>query len=81
MKQKRKINSKEDFLDFLAKLQTDLESHKNEWENDNLARYLEGIYGFCHDIEGYYKNSPKEMPEDINWDVFAQILSAAKYYE
>ena len=33
------------------------------------------------DMDGYYKNLGKQMPEDINWDFIATLLYAGSVYE
>lgn len=76
-----KIKSKEDFLFFVNKLINDLKHNGNTWGNSSLENYLEGIESWVEDMEGYYENTGKPMPKDINWNVFANILMAAKMYE
>lgn len=49
----QKINTKEDFLEFVKLLVNDLST--NQWENDNLADYLEGINSWVDDMDGKIK--------------------------
>jgi hypothetical protein len=42
---------------------------------------LEGIAIWTEDMDGYYHNNNKPIPENIEWKVFANILIAAKMYE
>ena len=37
------VNSKEDFTKFLTQLRLDKEQKSEEWENDEITSYLEGI--------------------------------------
>jgi hypothetical protein len=76
-----KINSKEDFINFVGLLVDDLKNNPDEWENKSLPAYLDAIARWTDDMEGYYLNNNIEMPKDINWVVFANILMAAKIYE
>ncbi|WP_027384921.1 DUF7660 family protein [Epilithonimonas caeni] len=76
-----KIANKEDFVDFVYLLVTNLNSHPQEWANQTLAEYLESIASWTEDMEGYYQNNNIPIPENINWKVFANILIAAKMYE
>jgi len=75
------INDKQDFIRFVESLVTDLRNNPNDWENRSLESYLEAISNWVEDMEGYYLNNNLPMPESINWNVFADILIAAKMYE
>ena len=75
------INSKDDFVNFVGLLVDDLKNNPDEWENKSLPAYLDAIARWTDDMEGYYLNNNIEMPRDINWIVFANILMAAKMYE
>lgn len=77
-----KINSKKDFEKFMISLLDYLKTSKLEWENRNLEDYLEGIYGFTHDLDGFYKNKGESADtEKPNWRMLANILLAAIHYE
>jgi hypothetical protein len=65
------INNQADFVIFLKSLKKDLKENKEDWENDSLERFLEGLYGYCMDKE-------EECP---TWKVFAELLLGAKVYE
>ncbi|MBD2757898.1 DUF7660 family protein [Spirosoma validum] len=75
------ISSKEDFTKFLGSLLEDLQSDRSSWENNTLDEYLDGIKSWTEDMDGYYINMGKPIPEDVNWRVFAEILTAATRYE
>ncbi len=75
------INNKEDFVNFVVLLISNLNNNPNEWTNRTLPEYLESIASWTEDMEGYYKNNHIPIPENINWKVFANILIAAKMYE
>jgi hypothetical protein len=66
---------------FIGALITDLNENSNEWENKTLANYLEGMQSWTEDMEGYYLNNNLEVPQDVNWKVFTDILMAARVYE
>ncbi|TRX00132.1 DUF7660 family protein [Flavobacterium gawalongense] len=65
------INNQADFVIFLKSLKKDLKENKEDWENDSLERFLEGLYGYSMDKE-------EESP---TWRVFAELLLGAKVYE
>ncbi|GAB4043468.1 DUF7660 family protein [Spirosoma jeollabukense] len=75
------ISSKEDFTRFLGTLLEDLQSDRSAWENNTLDEYLDGIKSWTEDMDGYYINIGKPIPENVNWRVFAEILTAATRYE
>lgn len=75
------INSKEDFIDFVELLASNLKNNPEEWVNKSLPDYLGSISSWTEDMEGYYQNNGMTMPENVNWKVFANILIAAKMYE
>ncbi len=75
------ISSKDDFVNFVELLVSDLNTNPSEWANKNLSEYLEGIASWTEDMDGYYQNNNVPIPEHINWKVFANILVAAKMYE
>ena len=75
------IHSHADFLSFLKTLHRDFETHPNGWENDTLERYLGAITAWVEDMEGYYLNCNEPVPKNVSWNIMAQILLAAKYYE
>jgi hypothetical protein len=66
-----KINSQHDFSDFLKSLKKNLQENKDEWENDSLESFFDGLQGYCMDKQ-------QEVP---TWKVFAELLLAARVYE
>ena len=75
------IHSKEDFVNFVELLVSNLKSNPEEWTNKTLPEYLESISSWTEDMEGYYQNNSIPIPENVDWKVFANILIAAKMYE
>jgi len=75
------ISTKEDFVGFLGLLISDLKANPEEWENKDLASYLEAASNWTESMEGFYRNFDLPMPENVDWQTFAMILLAAKIYE
>jgi len=76
------IQSKEDCEEFLRRLVQDLEANREQWSNATLEQFLDGLYGFAHDMQGYYRNRGEKV--DFNrptWRIFADLLLAARVYE
>ena len=46
-----------------------------------LVRLLEALAAWVDDMEGYYLNIGKPITEKPDWQMFADILVAAKIYE
>lgn len=77
----KNLNSKDDFVQFMSSLINDLKDNPDKWGNKSLLDYLEGIQSWTDDMEGYYLNNNLPVPENVNWGVFADILTAARVYE
>ncbi|MCZ8957186.1 DUF7660 family protein [Escherichia albertii] len=77
----RKINTREDFIQFLEFLSSNARNNLDEWENKDLSSYLESMASWIEDMDGYYLNQKLPVPENINWAFIADILMAARVYE
>ncbi|QIO08936.1 DUF7660 family protein [Acinetobacter lanii] len=79
------IKCKQDFLNFIQLLIEDL--HKNQWGNNTLSSYLEGMEGWVDDMDGYFKNIQdyetlrRIKNNEVDWKIFASILIASSMYE
>lgn len=77
----KKVETKEDFLQFIDGLRNDFKTNYSEWENNDLSSYLGAMKAWTGDMDGYFNNQGVELPKSIPWNVFANILLAAKMYE
>lgn len=68
------IRSKEKFLEFMRLFAPTA-------PDASVREYLETLTAWAEDMDGYYKNSGKEKPADINWDFIATLLYAGSIYE
>jgi hypothetical protein len=75
------ITTHQAFLDFLELLREDFREHGSRWENGNLPDYLEAMQAWTADMNGYYRNTGQPIPENVPWQLFADILRAARVYE
>lgn len=75
------IKTKEDFIGFVNSLSNDKRERSDEWENKDISSYLEGIGSWVEDMEGYFINMKKEMPQNIDWKFIATLLYVGKIYE
>lgn len=76
-----KVNTKEDFLRFLELLIEDYRLEKDSWENKDLGNYLEAMYSWIEDMEGYFEYIKMPAPQKVDWKFFANVLIAATIYE
>lgn len=77
----RNVKSREDFIIFMDYLMHDLKNNANTWENNNLDSYLEAIRNWVEDMDGFYENNNIPIPNEISWEIFSDILMAARIYE
>ncbi|WP_426527424.1 DUF7660 family protein [Bradyrhizobium sp. McL0615] len=75
------IRSREDFVAFVQALSRDLHTNRETWENDTLERFLEALCAWVEDMDGYYVNQGKPIPQQPDWKVLGDILMAATVYE
>ena len=69
-----KIKSREAFIEFMRLFVPTV-------QDESVKSYLESLTAWTQDMDGYYKNNGKQMPEDVNWDVIAAMLCAGSIYE
>lgn len=75
------VHSREDFVAFVQALSKDLRDNPATWENDSLERFLEALGAWVEDMDGYYINQGKPVPQQPDWKVAADMLMAATMYE
>ena len=84
-----RVNSKESFLEFVAALRDDWEAERAEeqgrtppilgqglhgWENGTIGAFLDAMHAWTRD-------SGDRVPSGPDWQTFAQIIYAGKFYE
>ncbi len=75
------IATRDDLANFIGELLQDLKNNPAEWENADLASYLEAMSAWVKDMDGYFQNLGKPVPEKPDWKLFGDVLYAAKVYE
>lgn len=76
-----KIETKEDFAEFIGKLRGELLNAPEEWENTTLEKFLESMEAWIKAIDMYSKNTGDTEVLVPSWSTFAKIFCAAKIYE
>ena len=66
------LSTREELVQFVARLRADLAANKAGWENDTLERYLDALHGIVSDTAA--NDEPK-------WRTLAKVLLAASVYE
>lgn len=75
------VQTKHDFVKFVGVLLEDYKTNPSNWENRTLEDFLEAMQRWTEDMEGYYLFNKINLPSDIPWRIFTDILMAAKMYE
>jgi hypothetical protein len=73
-----RIETKQDFINFLELWNAELTSGSDEVENWPFERYLEGMGAF---LENSTEDSLEKIDFTPSWQLFAKILYAAAIYE
>lgn len=81
MNNSKKITNRKELICFINYLNEDFMNNKEEWSNINVPDFLESLSAWLSDMDGYYENANIGIPENLNWQFFADALHAAKYYE
>lgn len=69
-----KIENKNDFLKFM-------ELYIPTIKELSIREYLESIISWVEDMDGYYINTDKKIPQNINWDLIATLFYVGYIYE
>ena len=77
----RAIATKKDLVAFIRALRTDLLRNPQDWDNDSLERYLEGMAAWTDVMENFFRNESREMEAEPKWRLFGEMLFAATMYE
>jgi hypothetical protein len=68
----KEISNRKDFEIFLKEFKDSLKKNPEDWENNTLELFLEGLYGYN------YESDSTDTP---TWSVMAEMLMAARVYE
>lgn len=77
----KNVTSVETLAEFILALKLDYDENKNDWENQEISTYLEAASAWVEDMDGFYLNQERDLSEENQWRIFADILYAAKMYE
>ena len=74
------VRSRENFITFARALSESATHGNNAHMNLDVARYLDALAAWTHDMDGWFANNHEPVPEP-RWLLFATILNAALTYE
>jgi hypothetical protein len=74
-------HTRADLAVFLDDLAGSLATEPDAWENDTLERFLRAWSAWIGDMDGYFANQDRPVPETPSWQLVAQMLLAARVYE
>ena len=75
------VSTRTSFSSFVRDLSRDYKNNPKSWENRDLGTFLEALAAWTDDMEGYYLNQKRPIPESPDWQTVADMLQAAKVYE
>ncbi|MEW2245918.1 hypothetical protein AB0907_01050 [Streptomyces sp. NPDC006975] len=76
-----RVASREDLAAFVRSLRRSHAEDGGSWENADLPSFLEALAAWVDDADGWYRNTGRELPPDVDWTFFARALQAATVYE
>lgn len=76
-----RIKTRADLAIFIKALALDFANNPSSWENKHIDEFLEALSAWTEDMDGFYLNKGKPIPNEANWKMIGQMLLAAKYYE
>ncbi len=75
------IETRQDLADVLQLITEQFESGVVKFDNDDIASFLSGMWGWTLSMDGYYKNQGIDFDEVPKWKHFAMIIMAGSIYE
>ena len=73
------LQGRDEVLDVLDSLLAELVDGQ-AWENQTLERFLDAFSALLGSIENAYSNTGRPLP-DSPWELVAEALRGARYYE
>ncbi|WP_394834945.1 hypothetical protein LVJ94_51445 [Pendulispora rubella] len=75
------IETRADLVAFIEALRADLKTNSKHWENLTLESFLGALASWTEDMDGYYRNQGREVPQRPTWKTLGEMLAAARVYE
>ena len=81
MTEPSQVRSRTELLTFVRKLHERYVADRDAWENNSLDRFLEALAAWIDDLPGWFRNRGQDEPEQPDWGLVADMLTAATMYE
>jgi hypothetical protein len=76
------VTTREQFIDYIQNVISDYNRAVDDWENRDIGSYLEALAAWLQDCRGHYEFMNVEVNVDeASWQLFADALMAAAFYE
>jgi hypothetical protein len=75
------IKTKEDLIAFLDLVRRDLKENRKNWENEDLASFLDAFQAWLGSSANYYRNTGINTASVTPWKEVADAFAAARIYE
>jgi hypothetical protein len=75
------IQTRADLVAFIEALRADLKANPKKWENPTLEAFLAALASWTEDMDGYYQNHGRAVPQTPTWRTLGEMLAAARVYE
>ncbi len=76
-----RVETREDLAAFVELLRLDYERDSENWENDDVASFLEALAAWTVDMPGYFQNRGLDPADVPLWRLVGMMLLAARSYE
>jgi hypothetical protein len=75
------VSTRDDLVAYVLALREEMSGNPSKWENITLDAFLAALAGWCADMPGCFHNRGERQPEQPDWSLVAQMLTAAAVYE
>jgi hypothetical protein len=76
-----RATSREDVVNVVRAMATDLRNHKDDWQNASLDTYLDALASSIEEVDEIYPDRGEVVPDQPSWQLVAQLLVMASGYE
>jgi hypothetical protein len=77
-----RISTRDDFVEFVDRLLEDLQRGADYWQNGSIESFLIALSDWPQSgMDECLEREGRTLPEDVPWDLFAELLFMAAIYE
>ena len=75
------VGTRDDLVDVIHSMVTDLRKHRHDWANTSLDDYLDALASSMEDIDQTYASRGETTPSQPSWRLVAELLVTASRYK